>query len=141
MGKVHQEFVGKAQADVKAWDCNEMYPEPKKMDFGPKWLGSVTKIAKQGFEVYNMVKKFIPGGSLAGAGNVPGGPDQGELLELVNIDWGQAKETAAGLGKKLLDDMEKSEKEQDDNLEKRKAIWRQALNMCETDKASFKKEL
>lgn len=58
------------------------------MTFGPKWLGAVSDFAEKGFEIYNQVKKFIPGGSKAGAGNVPGGPGQGELLELASIDWG-----------------------------------------------------
>lgn len=86
------------------------------MTFGPKWLGAVTKWATKGFEVYNMVKKFIPGGSVAGAGNVPGGPNEGELLELEKIDWGQAKEVATGVGKKLLDDIVKNEKDKKDNM-------------------------
>lgn len=80
-----------------------MYPKPKPVDIGvPKWLGAVTKAAKKGFEVYNMVKKLIPNGSKAGAGDVPGTPDV-ELVELMDIDWGTVKETAAGAGKKILD--------------------------------------
>jgi hypothetical protein len=64
-----------------------MYPRPQPHDFGPKWLGSVKEVAKKGFEIYNMVKKFIPGGSKAGAGNVPGSPSTMELTELADIDW------------------------------------------------------
>jgi len=103
MGKVGQMFMQGAKRDLAAWDCDTMYPEPEEVDLGlPSWLGSVTKIAKQGFEVYNQVKKFIPGGSKAGAGKVPGSPKEMEVMELADIDWGQAKETAFGLGKDLL---------------------------------------
>jgi len=121
-----------------------MYPKPKPVVIPgvPNWLGSVTKVAKQGFEVYNLVKNFIPGGSKAGAGNVPGGPNAGqsELIELAG-DWKeQAKETALGLGKKLLDDMEKSESEGTANYQSRLKIWKAALNMCNEDKQSFIKE-
>jgi len=53
-----------------------------------------------------MVKKFIPGGSKAGAGPVPGSSAaSSELVELMDINWGEVKETGMGLGKKLLDDM------------------------------------
>merc|ERR1711912_133224 len=146
MGKIGTEFVQNSKKDLQSWDCNAMYPEPQEVDIGvPKWLGFVEKNAsnfvKKGFEVYNMVKKFIPGGSKAGAGPVPGSPSEMELVELMNIDWGEAKETATGLGKKLLDDMDKNAKRKQDSMEKRRAIWREALNMCEEDKASFKQEL
>jgi hypothetical protein len=57
------------------------------------------------------------------------------------MDWGQAKETAAGLGKKLLADLDKENKQKESNMEQRRKIWRQALAMCEEDKASFKAEL
>lgn len=145
MGAIGKEFVQKSAKDLKAWDCAAMYPEPEEIDLGvPKWLGFVTKNAnkfvEQGFAVYNQVKKFIPGGSKAGAGNVPGSPSE-ELVELMDMDWGQAKETAAGLGKKLLADLDKENKTKESNMEARRKIWRQALAMCEEDKASFKQEL
>jgi hypothetical protein len=118
-----------------------MYPEPQPVDIGaPKWLGGVSKWALKGFEVYNMVKKFIPGGSNAGAGPVPGGPKTAHA-ELLDIDWDQAKETGIGLGKKLLDDMEKDQKEGDANMAARRKIWRAALAMCEEDKQSYVDEL
>ena len=62
-----------------------MYPKPKPNDIGPKWLGAVTKWAKKGFEVYNLVKKFIP--SENGSGKVPGTPSEleDELFELLNF--------------------------------------------------------
>jgi len=121
MGNVGHLFMAGAKKDIAAWDCEEMYPEPKEIDLGvPDWLGGITRLAKKGFEVYNMVKKFIPGGSTAGAGNVPGSKSE-ELVELV--EWGQVKETAVGLGKKLLDDMEKDQKKKSDNLKARRKIW------------------
>lgn len=41
-----------------------MYPAPKKIDLGvPKWLAGVDEYARKGFEIYNVVKNFIPGGS------------------------------------------------------------------------------
>lgn len=105
-----------------------MYPKPKKTVIpGTEWLGSVTKIAKQGFEVYNLVKNFIPGGSKAGAGNVPGGPNAGkeeeELLELLDVNWDQVKETGLGLGKKLLDDMSTAEDDSEAAYQERLKIW------------------
>jgi hypothetical protein len=59
----------------------------------------------------------------------------------MDIDWEQAKETGIGLGKKLLDDMQKDQKEQKDNMQSRRRIWRAALAMCEEDKASYVAEL
>lgn len=134
MDEVLELFTHGASKDVHAWNCEKMYPRPQPMDFGPKWLGSVTEYALKGFEVYNMVKKFIPGGSKAGKGAVPGSPAEMELLELADIDWGQVKETSFGLGKKLLDEMKKSENDKKVNMQERLAIWREALHMCNADK-------
>jgi hypothetical protein len=89
MEDVMTKFTSGAAKDVKAWDCAAMYPKPKPMDFGPKWLGAITKYAEQGFQVYNMVKKFIPNGSVAGKGAVPGTPSEMELTELADINWGE----------------------------------------------------
>ena len=143
MGDVAEKFVAGGKKDLKAWNCEEMYPEPQPVDIGaPKWLGCVTKWAQKGFEVYNLVKKFIPGGSKAGAGPVPGGPqDEMTLEELIDVDWGKVKETGVGLGKKLLDDMDKDAKEGEANMAARRKIWRAALAMCNADKQSFIKEL
>jgi hypothetical protein len=59
-----------------------MYPAPKPADLGvPKWLAGADKLARKGFEIYNVVKNFIPGGSTAGAGDVPGTTEM-ELMEL-----------------------------------------------------------
>jgi polyhydroxyalkanoate synthesis regulator phasin len=88
-----------------------------------------------------MVKKFIPGGSKAGAGKVPGTPAEEELSELFKVDWGEAKETAKGLGADLLEKMEKENDEKQSNWDARIEIWEAALEMCETDKAAFKKEV
>lgn len=120
-----------------------MYPEPQPIDIGvPKWLGGVTKFAKQGFEIYNKVKKFIPGGSKAGAGPVPGGPeDAADLVELMDVDWGKVKETGIGLGKKLWDEMEKDMKAGEESMKSRRKIWRAALGMCNNDKQAFIQEL
>lgn len=125
------------------------------MKFGADWLGGFGKIAQQGFQIYNMVKKFIPGGSKAGAGNVPGGPNPGatSLTELFgedildgsglslddgkkavdafnsakNGEWGDVKETAFGVGKNILDSINKNSDAQKDNLNERKKLWRAAL--------------
>jgi hypothetical protein len=143
MDTVLDKFSSAAKADLKAWNCDVMYPEPKEIDLGvPKWLGAVTKFAQKGFGVYNMVKKFIPGGSKAGKGDVPGsrGGDS-ELLEFAGVDWGEAKEKAFGLGKKLLDDMEKDLGDAEENMRARRQIWRQAVAMCNEDRDSFVAEL
>jgi hypothetical protein len=88
-----------------------------------------------------MVKKFIPGGSTAGAGKVPGSPEEMELEELMDVNWGDIQEKAKGLGSKLLTDMEKDFKDQDEKMAARKKIWRQALAMCQKDKSAYQKEL
>jgi hypothetical protein len=36
------------------------------------------------------------------------------------MDWGQAKETATGLGKKLLADLDKENKSKESNMEQRR---------------------
>jgi hypothetical protein len=54
-----------------------------------------------------------------------------------NVDWGDVKEKAAGVGKKLLDDINKSQQEADDNMASRLNIWRQALQMCNADRDAF----
>lgn len=162
-----------------------MYPKPQKMSFGADWLGGVSKFADIGFKIYNSVKKFIPGGSKAGAGAVPGSKGAASLMltELVDMggaedllknvmsqgldkaldgsgmsfddlknvasaakdaksgDWGAAKEVAAGLGKNILGQIKKSANSQEENLNDRLVLWRQAINMCEDDKQSFKQTL
>lgn len=65
-----------------------MYPRPKQVDIGkPKWLAGITKGAKQAFDIYNVVKNFIPGGSKAGAGKVPGSTEEFEL-EMLSMPKG-----------------------------------------------------
>jgi len=125
MGAVMAAFKEGASADLKAWDCNSMYPRPKPVDLGvPSWLGGVTKYAKKGFEVYNLVKNFIPGGSKAGKGNVPGGPKEDELMEFIELPkWDVVKEQGKGLGLKLIKDMEQSIKDESDNMAARMKIW------------------
>ena len=50
MGDVYDSFVAGAKKDFNAWDCDAMYPKPQKVDLGAgKWLGAITKYAKQGF--------------------------------------------------------------------------------------------
>lgn len=141
------EFAKKSHADLRAWDCDAMYPAPKKVDLGvPSWLGGVTEAANQGFKIYNVVKNFIPGGSTAGAGTVPGSGSEMELIELAasGVDWGLVKETALGVGSKLKATLE----EDILTAEGKKAAWakrlqihRQALAMCNADKRAFAAEL
>jgi hypothetical protein len=89
-----------------------MYPAPKQIDLGvPKWLAGVDEYARKGFEIYNVVKNFIPGGSKAGAGPVLGtSTTEMELIELAaekeGVDWGMVKETALGLGAQLKDKLD-----------------------------------
>jgi hypothetical protein len=110
MDEVAVAFKNGAQRDVMNWNCEAMYPRPQPHNFGPKWmdgkwLGAASDLAKKGFNIYNMVKKFIPGGSTAGKGSVPGSPAELELTELGEAEWGQVVEKAFGMGKKLLDMM------------------------------------
>lgn len=63
-----------------------MYPRPEKADLGlPKWLGGITKAAKTGFEVYNVVKDILPEKSTAGAGGLPGSGMEGSEFELLEL--------------------------------------------------------
>lgn len=95
-----------------------MYPKPVKLDLSPKWLGGITKLAKQGFNIYNMVKKFIPGGTVAGAGPVPGsGDEMEELIELFEMPDGF--EEVAGMGMKLLEQIDKTDKDAEKAFEAR----------------------
>lgn len=89
MKSVSTTFAAKYKEDLKAWNCNAMYPEPQPIDLGtPDWLGAATDIALEGFKKYNLLKKLIPGGSIAGAGKVPGTPaKEEELVELMDVDW------------------------------------------------------
>jgi hypothetical protein len=146
METIYEEFVAGGKADLRAWDCEAMYPEPKKIDFGPSWLGGVTKAAVKAFDVYNLVKKFIPE-SKAGSGKVPGSPKLEELY-LEELMFGgkgspkfsisdEDKEKAKELGKKLLDDLVKEEKEGSKNLAARKRIWREAVGMCNDDRDAY----
>lgn len=126
-------FSEAASADWVAWNCKEMYPQPKKVDLGvPGWLGGVTDAAKKGFAVYNVAKDLIPGGSTAGAGDVPG---SGSEMELGFMD------TAAGMGKKLKDELDENDDDKEKAWQKRLSIWRQALAMCNADRAAFAEEI
>lgn len=126
-------FAKAANADWLAWNCGEMYPAPQKIDLGtPGWLGGVSAAAKKGFAIYNVAKDLIPGGSKAGAGDVPG---SGAEMEL---GW---KETAAGLGKKLKDELDENDEDKEAAWKKRVFIWQQALTMCKADKAAFAEEI
>jgi len=93
-----------------------MYPRPVKIDIGkPKWLGGVTKVARMGFDIYNKVKKLIPGGTEAGAGPVPGSDE--ELEEFTELfDMPDGFDEVVNKGKSILDKMEK----EDDDAE---AAW------------------
>jgi len=76
-----------------------MYPKPKKSEIKhPKWLGGVTANANKAFKVYNMVKQYIPGGTEAGAGPVPGS-DEMEYEEIEMVGFKEVE----GLGKLLME--------------------------------------
>ena len=123
MGAIHTQFTQGVKRDLKAWDCDTMYPKPQRMDVGkPKWLGAATDFAKKGFAIYNKVKNFIPGGSIAGAGKVPGSHEE-EVEELMNIDWGDVEEKVVGTGKKILDKIDNIFKEDKDSYAARVQIW------------------
>lgn len=112
MTKVKDLFEPRGAMDLNNWDCDAMYPRPKPVS-QDKGLGGKSKAAKVAFAVYNKVKNFIPGGSFAGAGAVPGSTSSfaEELLELPededaeprNIEWGAIVETISGAGAKIKD--------------------------------------
>jgi hypothetical protein len=159
MSKVAADFKAGAARDLRAWDCKAMYPEPKVEDLPKRssWLGGITKIARQAFSAYNQLKKLIPGGSKAGAGKVPGSDKGGaaeDLLELKfsmdgamdiarkGVEWAEPVEKVAGQGLKILEDMEKEvDADTAEVMAARRKIWQAAVDMCETDKTAFKKEL
>lgn len=90
-------FHKNAQKDYVDWNCSAMYPKPKMAEIKlPKWLGGITAAAKKAFGIYNMVKQYIPGGTKAGAGPVPGS-DEMEYEEIEMIGFKEVE----GLGMEL----------------------------------------
>lgn len=55
MSKVAADFKAGSAKDLRAWDCEAMYPEPKVEDLPKKtsWLGGITSIARKAFSAYN----------------------------------------------------------------------------------------
>jgi hypothetical protein len=85
--KVHatSAFKTSAMEDLSKWDCDAMYPKPKKLE-KPDIIGW----AKQGYEVYNTVKDLLPEDSAAGPGDVPGTPE--EEMEMFKLIGGETDE-------------------------------------------------
>lgn len=46
------------------WDCDAMYPTPKKTTIDPWEM--VSGVAKEGFKLFKAVKDLIPAGAMAG---------------------------------------------------------------------------
>lgn len=133
MSAAKSTFSEAAAADWLAWNCAAMYPEPKKIDLGvPGWLGGVSAAAKKGFAIYNVAKDLLPGGSKAGAGDVPGSGSEMELIGWKDVE---------GMGKKLKDQLDDNDDDKAKAWQRRLAIWRQARAMCTADKAAFAEEI
>jgi hypothetical protein len=95
-------FSKESTKDYVAWNCKAMYPKPKLAEIKlPKWLGGITAVAKKGFSIYNMVKQYIPGGTKAGAGAVPGS-DEMEYEEIEMIGFKEVE----GFGKLLKEKLD-----------------------------------
>ena len=45
------DFSARAAEDISLWDCNAMYPAPKRTTMD--WWELVTGVAKQGFAIFN----------------------------------------------------------------------------------------
>lgn len=75
-----------------------MYPQPEVGESSSDWLGGISQAAQIGFDIYNTVKRLIPGGTVAGAGPVPGSgsAEFEELTELGSLIDGF--EEVVGLG-------------------------------------------
>jgi len=126
------EFAKNASQDYVDWNCKEMYPRPKKTEIKQSsWLGGITDIAKKAFGIYNEIKPYIPGGTKAGAGPVPGSEDietKDSLISLVGF------KEVAGEGMKIVEKLAKEPEEDEERFKERLAVWQNALSMCEDDK-------
>lgn len=135
MSAAKMAFSRNAKVDYANWNCDAMYPPPKEADLGlPKWLGGITRMAKKGFEIYNQVKSLIPGGTTAGAGPVPGSGASMAMEEVTELIGFKEIE---GLGKQLKEQLDQNDADAVDAMQRRREIHRQALAMCESDKAKF----
>jgi hypothetical protein len=139
MKTVAKMFDAGMARDLEAWDCHVMYPQPKKSEIKKtNWLGNLSNVGRAAFEAYNKLKKYIPAGSTAGKGKVPGSPAM-ELVELMDAsnqpEWVEPVETAAGKALEILDELKKKEEDDEDAAYvKRLAIWQAAVSMCKLDK-------
>jgi len=121
MTSAKMEFAANAQKDYIGWDCNAMYPKPKRpttlLDTN-KWLGGISAAAKKAFGIYNMVKQYIPGGTVAGAGPVPGSDEmEYEQIELIGF------KEVEGLGKALKSQLEEQSEDIEAAYQARVSIW------------------
>lgn len=58
------------------------------------------------------------------------------------MEWAEPVEKIAGQGLKILEDMENEvDADTEEVMAARRKIWQAAVDMCETDKTAFKKEL
>lgn len=135
MRKANEKFSVNARKDYNAWKCDKMYPKPEEeTSTGTKWLGGLTTIAKKGFQIYNMIKKFIPGGTRAGKGPVPGSNEEEmQLFDMPKVGF----EEIAGLGSKLKTLLDGDDKHKKLVFQERLDLWKQAHDMCEDDKKKF----
>lgn len=121
-----------------------MYPRPSRAEL-TAWeqYQRSTDAAAAGFDTYNTVKKLIVPRSQAGAGIVPGTPQNMhmQLTELAGVsDWGSVAAEVAGaaaeLGNKLASIFDDS-KDKAEEFRQRTALWNDVKNMCANDRLAY----
>lgn len=126
-------FVASAGEDLKLWDCDKMYPKPKRTTMD--WWELVTGTAKKGFEIFNQVKGLIPGGDVGAGGSIPGLP-----AGISNMIPGMG-------GKEYFDFEEELMMEgffggdTDATWRKRQQIWGDAIKLCRSERGKFEDAL
>lgn len=85
------EFKKNAEKAYGQWDCEKMYPVPKK-ESGPNILNLIVEAGQEGFKIFNQVKGMLPEGTMAKLG-IPGLPKGiQENITKVTQTFNQGKE-------------------------------------------------
>jgi hypothetical protein len=72
MNTMGNTFSKSAEKAFSQWDCEKMYPVPKK-ESGPNILNLIVEAGQEGFKIFNQVKGMLPEGTMSKLG-IPGLP-------------------------------------------------------------------
>lgn len=117
-GTMADAFKTGTDADMKAWNCAEMYPAPVKTTMNI--FETIKGAGMKGMEVFNEVKGALPEGTLDKI-KIPGLPKGMKENIGKAMDYGkQAHDMAAGMG--LIGGSEEEMEEMEDFLEELKFL-------------------